>query len=238
MFIQYPGKQTDLFLDWTLTDEDCEYFESGKMDYYDARCRPFYREAIQNPDQSIFYGPYFNPEPFINRFYAVTLSQAVNYDDGIIGVLNHDIRLEFKDERDKLFGITSDYYHYFITSPEGKPYIHSSVEIESENATLTMVEFSPNNISLSSEPQTAEAEYFNDTIFPELVDVQTTELYEFRRLGHLSLIGISPMNIRFYTQKVNGTNLSKTFVLALVTDEEQFIAKVTDKSGIIFDMII
>ena len=102
-----------------------------------------------------------------------------------------------------------------------------------------MVEFSPYNISLSEEPDIKEAEYFNKTILPKIVEIENeTELSDYDRLGHLSLIGIAPMKIRYYTREVNGTNLIKTFIFSLVTNEEQFISNVNDKSDIIFNMII
>ena len=36
MFVQYPAFK-ESFWNWTDTDDECEYFESLKMDYYDAR---------------------------------------------------------------------------------------------------------------------------------------------------------------------------------------------------------
>lgn len=37
LFMQYPATKNGNLLNWERTEDHCKYFESGKMDYYDAR---------------------------------------------------------------------------------------------------------------------------------------------------------------------------------------------------------
>lgn len=169
MFIQYPAMKSS-FWNWTRTNDTCEYFASGKMDFYDVRCRPFYKKAIQYSNKTTMYGPYFNPAKD-NRFYAITYSQAIFKGTSIIGVQNIDLILNFSDQYDSLLDVNNEFNHYFVTS-EGVPLYHSTIEIVSDNATLTRTEFSQSNQSLDSEPDTDEAVSFNKTILP-LTKMQT-----------------------------------------------------------------
>ena len=110
-------------------------------------------------------GPYFNP-PEDNRFYIVTYSQATtDRDNQIVGVLNHDIKLNFTDELDTYLGIDKDLDHYFVTN-DTYPLFHSDVEIIEEYTTLTRAEFSTTDQALETEPDSHETFIFNITILP------------------------------------------------------------------------
>ena len=37
MFVQYPAYKSGILTNWKRINDSCKYFESGKMDYYDAR---------------------------------------------------------------------------------------------------------------------------------------------------------------------------------------------------------
>jgi hypothetical protein len=93
---RYPGTNVSIYYEWPAKEIDCEYFESGKMDYYDIRCRPFYRYAKEHK-YPILYGPYFSPSQ--DEAYLATISQSVYEGDTFHGVMNSDIRLEFDNTR-------------------------------------------------------------------------------------------------------------------------------------------
>ena len=140
-FFQFPAHKTSVFYDWKRTEDKWKYFASGKMDFYDIRWRPFYREALQKKYSPILYGPYSNPSS-TNQFFALTLSQTIQNKGEVHGTLNHDINLNFKGKYDKFFGINNNYMHYFITGFDGKIFSHSKVTIMNDTDSLTMVEFS------------------------------------------------------------------------------------------------
>lgn len=237
MFVQYPGQFIDIFTNWKQTSDPCEYFDSGKMDHYDARCRPFYRRAVENNFVPILYGPYANPSDD-NKFYALTLSQGMEIDNSLHGVLNHDINLNFRDKYDDLLDANSTYNHYFITTFEGQVMTHSKVPIQSTSDTLTKAEFSETWEILEEEPTHEEAVNFNNTVLPMLESIRDTQLTRFDRFGSSNLVALTPMNVRFLYPASNYPDASRTFVFALATDEDNFISPITDKSDFLRRMII
>ena len=168
----------------------------------------------------------------------MTLSQTVLQNGLIYGVINEDLRLSFQLKYDSIFGLDGINSHYFITFADGTILMHSKVTIESSNATVVMVEFSPTNVSLPIDPNNSESNYFQSNIYPKIVHVSSTELYEFERFGASSLIGIAPINIHNTTPYENNKYIKKTFVINLVINEQEFILNVTDKSNIIKNIII
>ena len=158
--------------------------------------------------------------------------------DAIFGVINEDLRLSFQFGYDKLFNLNGVTSHYFITFADGTILMHSNVTIDSSDATIVMAEFSPTNVTLPSDPETPESKYFSKNIYPKIVNVNATELYEFTRFGSQSLIGIAPINIHNITPYANGDYIKKTFVINLVINEQEFILNVTDKSEIIKNIVI
>lgn len=116
--------------------------------------------------------------------------------------------------------------------------MHSKVVIKDENATISMVEFSQSNVSLPYDPKTIESEYFMQQIYPELIRIKNTMLFEYNRFGLSSLISITPINIRYYTPQEDGKFIVKTFVFALAIEEHTFVASVEDRSAINKNIII
>ena len=111
-------------------------------------------------------GPYFNPAKD-NRFYALTYSQATtDRDNKLVGVLNHDLDLNFSDELDNYLIVDNESDHYFVTRNDSIPLFHSDVQITKDNTTLIQTEFSTTDQALETEPDTHETFIFKITILP------------------------------------------------------------------------
>ena len=91
---KYPSTSQPIYSNWEETELPWDEFDSGKMDYYDVRCRDFYQLA-ESTEGIVLYGPYINPNKDMS--YLGTLSQAVYNSSELFGVLNTDIRFQFND---------------------------------------------------------------------------------------------------------------------------------------------
>lgn len=249
LFFQYPAYSSDLLKDWQLTDEYCKYFDPPKMEFYDARWRPFYQRAVDQRYDAVWYGPYDNPSSN-NQFYALTLSQAINLNNEVHGVLNHDINLNFEGEYDTLFRvskpdpnssvITTDRVpgtnllkeesHYFITGLDGTLVKHSKVTIEGVEDTLTKAEFSQTNTSLDHELYNNETEHFNNTFLPLFRELNSTTIVEYSKYGVEYMAALNPMIAKLYPIPGGDTRIEKIFIYTQVTDKQIFISSITDKS--------
>ena len=125
------------------------------MDHFDSRWRPYYLKAVENKFSPIIADPYLNPSGD-NVFYALTLSQALEHDGVLHGVLNHDINLNFQEEYDSILGINNEETHFIITRFDAKLLKHSRVTIRYENESITMAEYSDAQVPLDNEINTSE----------------------------------------------------------------------------------
>jgi hypothetical protein len=236
MFVQYPAHPTEIFFNWKLRDP-CPYFDSGVMDFYDGRCRPFYKKAVENKYDSTFYGPYNNPSEN-NKFYALTLSQAIKVGNDLHGVMNHDFNLNFKDEIDKFLNINDTNSRYFITTFEGQLLTHSKIEIQKATDSLTKAEFSKTWLPLEEELYNKETEEFNSTILPLIKSVSETTLTEYMRFGEAYIVAVKPISVRYFDNTRPKQNKTKIFVFSLAINKDFLISSITDKTEFIAKIII
>ena len=193
---------------------------------------------MENKYDPIMYGPYDNPSED-NKFYALTLSQAVEAKDKLHGVMNHDFNLNFRDAYDDLLNINSTNGKYFITTFDGQLLIHSKVLIQNEEDTLTKAEFSNSYFPLSEELMTDETSEFNDTMLP-LFNKSASEavITEYNRFGEVYIVAVKPLKVRYFDTISPNKETTNIFMLSLVINKDFFISRITDNSEIVILIVI
>ncbi|CAI2380645.1 unnamed protein product [Moneuplotes crassus] len=239
-FVQYPGYKSDMLINWPGTDTLCpEHFDPPQMEFYDARCRPFYKKAVDEAFDFITHGPYTNPSS-TNMFYALTMSQAIPKSDGqgIHGVLNHDLNLilkgnnQFEGEQD------SDRTHSMITSVDGTLIEHSNVTLSSTSDSITKAEFSQTSVPLENELYTEETKKFNETFLPIFKSIQDPIVTTFTKFGNEYLAAVNPIRVRHNVNEEGIVKFDRMFIYIQIRDREAFIRDITDKSDLLKLLII
>ncbi|CAI2381718.1 unnamed protein product [Moneuplotes crassus] len=234
LFFRYPTVGSGTFTNWSRTEDPCEYFESGKMDFYDARCRHWYRQMKDNLYNPTIFGPYLGPTPS-NAFYALTLAQGIENNGSLHGSFGHDINLNFAERYDWNFGTKGPNTHYFMTYFDGTILKHSNVTLDQESQSLTKAEFSTSNTSLSEELFNGETEEFNKTFLPIFKSSHSTEIVRYSKYGKRYLAVVYPLKVSFNSSKENP---QRVFIYTQVTSEEYIISIIKDESTLIRSLII
>ncbi len=95
-------------------------------DDYDARVRPWFTEAIKNPDRAYIFEPYF--DPVLNEM-TFTISRAVAKEDEIFGVVAMDITTQQLNDYVDRANITQDGSYYFVMNGDGDLFSHPSAAL-------------------------------------------------------------------------------------------------------------
>ncbi|CAI2381411.1 unnamed protein product [Moneuplotes crassus] len=240
MLFQYPAYDNDILTKTYGEGYPCaDYFpDSGNMEFYDGRCRNFYKQAVKDKFDPSTYGPYQNPS-VSNNFFVLTLSQAIDKDGEVHGVLSHDINLNFKGFFDQYLVPRDANMHYFITNFEGTLFKHSEVTIKSTNETITMAEFSKEDTSLKEEPQTKEAQNFRDKMLTLMKNLTHTELTSYTKFGRKYRASMTPMKLMIFTEPgTKNPGPDQFFIFTQVIDEESFVSFLTDQSELLLFLLI
>ncbi len=93
-------------------------------DDYDARTRPWYTEAVKNPDVAYIFEPYFDP---VLSEMTFTISRAIKNDAGEVwAVLAFDITTQQLNDYLDRANDTKDGSYYFVMNGDGDLFSHPS----------------------------------------------------------------------------------------------------------------